>query len=132
RFRVLDEHRLPYEEVAKVDRHLDVRIGALLERKFYVAADGAATTLHRAAVSRLHDPGSAAGNDREPGLSHDTRRLPRRRVLRIIHGNAGRPEDGDRATSWREGVEALDELTHDAEDTPGIGSGEVYGRLGLE
>src|SRR5690606_13364255 len=54
------------------------------------------------------------------------------RILRMIDGHPGRSEDGHRATGRGEGVEPLDELAHDAEDAPGVRSGEVYGWRGFE
>ena len=52
---VLDEHRLPHEEVAEVDREVEVGIAELLEGELDVAADRVAAGLAGPAVGGLHD-----------------------------------------------------------------------------
>src|SRR5687767_5980691 len=113
RHRVLDEHRLPHEEVAEVDEAVDVGVGTLLEGKLDIAADGLALSLAGALVRGLHDAGAGAGDDREARLGKELRRFLRGTVLRIIRTSAGRSEDRDSLLHRGEGVEALDELAHD-------------------
>src|SRR3982074_197486 len=72
---VLDEHRLPHEEVAEVDDGVDVRIGTLLEGELDVAADRASAGELRALVRRLHDSRSGTGDDREARLGEQPRYL---------------------------------------------------------
>ena len=73
RVRVLDEHRLPDEEVAEVHQRIDVRVGALLEGQLDVAADRAAAAELGALVRRLHDARAGAGDDREARLGEQAR-----------------------------------------------------------
>src|SRR6478672_9505413 len=91
--RVLDEHRLSHEEVAKVDERIDVRVRALLERELDVAADRRAAGHLRALVRRLHDSGPGAGDDREPRLGEQACHFLRGLILRVVGVRPRRPED---------------------------------------
>src|SRR5258708_882542 len=121
--RVLDEHRLPDEEVPEVHERVDVRIGTLLERKLDVAADRSSAPFLGALVGGLHDAGACPGNDGESGLGEELCGLLGREILGIVGGRAGGAEDGDAALDLGEVVEALDELTHNAQHAPGVRAG---------
>src|SRR5256885_14772011 len=82
--RVLDEHRLPHEEVAEVDERIDVRIRSLLEGQLDVAADRAAAAELRAPIRRFHYAGARARDDRESFEREQSPDFLRGRVLRIL------------------------------------------------
>jgi hypothetical protein len=65
---VLHEHRLAGEEVPELDAEIDVRVDRLLVGQLDVAADREPAAFLAAAVRGLHDPGTAAGDDRETTL----------------------------------------------------------------
>src|SRR5258708_33099880 len=123
--RVLDEHRLPDEAGPEVHQRIDVRIGTLLERKLDVAADRSSATLLGALVGGLHDARACPGDDGESGLGQELGGLLGSEILRIVGGRAGGAEDGDTALDLGEVVEALDELTHDAQHAPRVRAGEI-------
>src|SRR5439155_26366545 len=91
--RILHEHRLPDEEVAKVDRALDPPVRPLLERELDIAADRQPTALLGTAIRRIHDARPAAHDDSKPYLGEDARRLVRCLVVGIAFERAGRAED---------------------------------------
>src|SRR5690606_12108016 len=76
-------------------------------------------------------PGTAAGDHAETGLDQSPRRLEGRFVHRAVRQDPRAPEDADRGTERRQGVEPLDEFAHDPEDTPRIGVREVGRRPAL-
>ena len=119
--RVLHEHDLPHEEVAELHAQVDVLVQALLEGQLDVGADGQAAALLRAAVRRLHDPRPAAREDREALFGQRRGQSTGRPVIAVAPADACGSEDADRRTDLRERIEALDELTHDAQRSPGIG-----------
>src|SRR5450759_1925029 len=131
RHRVLDEHRLPHEEILEVDERVDVRVCALLERELDVAADRPASTESRALVSGFHGAGSGARDDVEAGHGQEARCFHRRFVVGIVGPYARRPEDRNRFLDRRERIESVDELPHDAQHTPRIGPREVGARSRL-
>src|SRR6266511_53159 len=59
--RVFHEHRLAHEEIAEVDRPLDVWVDPLLERQLDVAADGEPDPPLAATVRGFNDPRPTAG-----------------------------------------------------------------------
>src|SRR5690242_693727 len=120
RRRILDEHRLAHEKVAEVDRALHVGIQPLLERQLDVTPDREAISLLRAPIRGLHDARPAAGDDREPFLREHPGGFHRLLVVGVVGLGASRAENRDGVVDVRQGVEALDELSHDAEDAPGV------------
>ncbi len=131
RHRILDEHRLADEEVTEVDKCIDVRIRALLERQLDVASDRSASTDLRTLVPCLHDPGTCAGDDRESRFREEPRDFLRSLVLRIFRRCARRPEYRDALLDGRQGIEAFDELTGDPHYTPRISPREIHSRRWL-
>ncbi len=121
---ILDEHRLPDEEVAEVDREVGVAVLRLLEGEFDVAADRQPAGLVGPAVGGLHQAGAAAGDDGEAGLGQGPAHLPGRLVHRVVLAEPGRAEDRDRGADLGQGVDPVDELPLNPEDPPGVGVGE--------
>ena len=117
---VLDEHRLAHEEVAEVQRQIDPVVDRLLVGQLDAQPDRNAACLRRALVGGLHDPRTAAGDDRDAALGEHRRQVFGRLVQRVVRFYAGRAEDGDRRAKFGEVVEALDEFAHDPKRTPGI------------
>ena len=111
----------------------DVEIGVqlLLAWKLDVAADRQPAGFARAAVGRLHQPGSAAGDHGEAGAA---RRAPSSRascVVGVIGGRARRAEHGHRRADVGERVKSAGKLARDVADALGIG-GAHAGRLVAE
>src|SRR5579859_6344743 len=124
--RVLDEHHLAHEEVAKLDAEIDVGIQRLFMGQLDVAAHGDATRLLGPAVDRLHETRSPAGDDREPPAGQRLTGLARRLVEGVVRLGASRSEDADGGAELAQGVESLDEFREDSQYPPGIG---VVGEL---
>ena len=91
----LHEHRLARVEVLERHRDVAVRIAALLVREADVEADREPARLLAAAVRRLHHPGPAARDDREPRLREQPCRLAGEPVRGRILADAGGAEDRD-------------------------------------
>ena len=91
--RVLDEHRLPHEEVAEVHERIDVRVRALLEGQLDVAADRAAAAEPRALVRRLHDARAAPVMIAKPASASRRAASCAALVLRVVGARARRAED---------------------------------------
>ena len=117
---VLHEHRLPGEEVLELDAEVDVGVEALLVGQLDVAPDRQAATLATAAIGRLHDPGPAAGDDREAVTGQPPGDPAGQLVVRGAWLHPGRAEDRHRRPDRREGVEALDELAQDPQGAPRV------------
>jgi hypothetical protein len=110
------------KEISEVDRALHERVHSLLEGQLDVAAHGQGAAFLRAAVRRLHDSRAAARDDRESRIRQEARRLYRLLVHGLTgHGACG-SEEGDRVLDIRERVESFDELPHDAEHAPRVGT----------
>src|SRR5450759_1031566 len=129
--RILDEHRLPDEEVLEVDEGVDVRVRALLEWQLDVAADRPPSTEPGALVAGLHYAGFVACDDAEASQRQKARGLHRRFIVGIVGTDARRAEDRNRFLDRRERVESLDKLPHDAQHAPRVGSREVNARSRL-
>src|SRR5262249_22814374 len=100
-------------------RDVDVSVAPLLARELDVAPDRQSAALPSAPVRRLHDPRSAAGDDREALLSQPPSDVARGLIVGIVLGHARRTEDRDRRPGVGELVEAGDELARDAHYPPG-------------
>src|SRR5215467_7284929 len=74
---VFDEHRFAHEKVAKVQRDVEVWIGALLKRKFNIATDRDISTSLCAFVASFHDARAAASYYGKTCLCQQTRCLYR-------------------------------------------------------
>ena len=90
-----------------------VRVGALLVREQDVQPVARPARLVRAAVGRLHDAGTASGQDGETGLRQFGAGSPSHAVVAMILVEPGRPEHGDRRTHLEQALEARDELVVD-------------------
>ena len=96
--RRLHEHRLTRIEVTEGKRDVEVPVRELLVRELDVEAHGQAATLFRATVRRLHDTGTAAGDDGPPTLCEAARDVPCLFVGRLSLAHACGAEDRDRRT----------------------------------
>src|SRR4051794_2614665 len=129
---VLHEHRLAREEVTEVQADVDVVVEVLLERQLDAEAYRNATGLAASFVDRLHDPGTAAGDDgKTRPREGSTDPLPDG-VLRVVPTRASRPEDADRRRQLGEQPEPLDELRLDPQDPPRVGVHPVRRPAGVE
>src|SRR5918994_5316777 len=126
---VADEHDLAREEVVELERDVAVAVPALLERQLDVEAYRQRLGLTRAAVGGLHDPGAAAGDDREATLADEAGGLAGELVVRIVGGRARRAEEARCGRDARERVEAHAQLLDDAVDAVLVGQGRADRRL---
>src|SRR5437588_10070153 len=94
--RVFDEHRLAGEEVAKLHAEVDVVVDPLLVGQLDVAADGETARLLAALVGGLHDPRSAAGDDRVATLGDGAAGLLGGEVITVLAGGPGGAGGADR------------------------------------
>ena len=102
----LHEHRLADVEVPEGQGDVEVRVRELLVRELDVEPDRDAAALLGAAVRGLHDPGAAAGDDREVGPGEPARGLARRLVGGVALADPRRAEDRDgRAREVADGLE---------------------------
>ena len=81
--RGLDQHRLACVEVLEEVADVEVLVLELGAGELDREADREAAGLARAAVGRFHDPGAAAGDDREALLGEQPPRLPGKPVHRV-------------------------------------------------
>src|SRR5688500_11081874 len=107
---VLDEHRLPHEEIAELNQGIDVWIRSLLERQLDVASNRPAAAEACALIRRFHDPGPGSGDYREAAFSENAGCFLRRRVVRIVGWDPYRSEYRHSLFHCRQRVEPLDEL----------------------
>ena len=101
------------------------RSRSLLERQLDVAADGDTACLVCSAVGSLHQAGSATGNYGVTGFGQKSTGSLGGLILRMPGGHACRAEDRNGRAHICQCIEAFHELSHDAEDPPGIRLGEV-------
>ena len=123
RGRVADEHQLAGEEVVEGEPDVAVGVQVLLERQQDVEPDRGHPRLLGAAVGGLHQPRSAAGDHREPGLADRPAELVGLRVQRVALGGAGRAEHADRRPEPGERLEALAQLALDQVEPLRVGAG---------
>ena len=123
--RVLDEHHLADEEVVELDSQVDVLVEGLLEGQLDVAPDRKPPSFAGAAVGRLHDAGSASGDDGEAAPGQQRAQPSRLGVHGIGVGDPGRAEDADGAPDPGQGIEPLHELGHDPQHPPLVGAQRV-------
>ena len=84
----------------------------------------------RAAVGRLHDPGAAAGDDREAALADEARGLAGELVLGVVRRRARRAEEADgRGADAGERVEAHPQLVGDPVEPVLVGERRADRRL---
>ena len=117
---VLHEHHLAHEEVAEVDTERHVLVHPGLEGQLDAEPHRDAVGFVSALVGGLHHPGSAPGDDAEPGLDEFAGQFLGRGVDRIVRFGPGRTEDRDRRAEFGELAEALDELGLDPHDAPRV------------
>jgi AcrR family transcriptional regulator len=133
RARVAHEHHLAREEVVEGQGQVDVRVHRLLVRQLDVEADRGDAGVLCPAVGSLHDPGPAAGDDREARLAEPARDLARERVLGVVGRGPRGAEDRDRLADVRQRREAVPELLGDALEPSLVGEVALdVERLGLE
>jgi len=113
---VAHEHDLAREEIVEVERDVAVGVAALLEGKLDVEAHRQRAGVPGAAVRRLHDPGAAARDDREPALADDAGGLARELVVRVAGGRARGAEEACGGRHAGKRVEALAQLGRDPVD----------------
>ncbi len=97
--RVAHEHHLAGEEVLEGDRDVLVGVRRLLARQLDVQPDRQRPGVPRAAVAGLHDPGPAAGDDREARLAQAPGGLTRERHTR--DGARARARSRRSSRRWR-------------------------------
>src|SRR3954447_7613418 len=90
--RVAHEEQLAREEVVAGHLDVDVRVPVLLERQLDVQPDRRRAALFGAPVRRLHDPWTAARDDRHAVVAQLARYGACQLVLRIALGRARGPE----------------------------------------
>src|SRR5688572_22903699 len=91
----LHEHHLAREEVLEGVGDVLVGVLALLVGQLDVQAHARALPLEGALVHRLHDPGAAAGNHREPGFRKTLADVLGHLVVRMLGRDARAAEDRD-------------------------------------
>jgi hypothetical protein len=121
---ILHEHRLANEEVPEVDAEVDVLVHVLFERQLDVAPDRQAASVTAATIGRLHHPGSASGDDRQPGSGQLLTDLTGLFVQKVLWPDPGGPEHADGRGDRGQRVEALHELRQDPEHPPWVGIDE--------
>ena len=89
---VADEHHLAGEEVAEAKPDVQIGVQRLLPRELDVAADRQRADVACATVRRLHQPRTAAGDDRVTGAAQARADLADQRVVGVLARRARRSE----------------------------------------
>jgi len=113
---VANEHDLAGEEVVELERDVAVGVAALLEGQLDVEADGQRAGVLGAVVGRLHQAGTAAGDDRHAALADDAGGRARELVVRVVRRRARGAEEARGRTDVRKRLEAHPKLVADALD----------------
>ena len=116
--RVFHQHQFPHEKVFEGDPFVEIRVRLLFLRQLDVAADGVAARFLGTAIGRLHDSGSAARHDGEPGPREPLADVASQNVGGVFFGKAGRAENGDAGREEMELAEASHDLEKDADRPP--------------
>src|SRR5258706_13107589 len=90
-------------------------------RQFDIATDCLTTSLKGAAVGGLHDSRTSAGDHCASCARQHRASLLRGLIFRMFRWRAGRAKNGYAIFDMSQIFESLDELAHDAKDSPGIG-----------
>jgi hypothetical protein len=114
------EHHLAREEM--LEAQADVPID--------VESDRHATALEGALVVRLHQSGTAAGENGEPGLREQPRGLFREPVVERLGFHARAAQHADRGPHAGEALGRLEELCHNAEQLPRLARGDLVAEAG--
>ena len=129
---VFDEHSLAHKEVTEVHAKVHVFVEPVLVRKLDTQADRLAVGTRRSPVGRLHDAGTAAGDNRHAALGDLATDRARRLVERIGLGRAGAAEDGHCRTKLGKRAKTIDKLCLNAQHAPRIGMQPVGRLLGRQ
>src|SRR5258706_2623283 len=86
-----------------------------------VAPDGGPPRLKSTAVGGIHDSWTSTGDHSASCARQHRAGFLRGLILRMIRGCASRAKNSYPILDVRQIFESLDELAHDAKDTPGIG-----------
>ena len=120
RLRIFHEHRLAHEEVAEVGGQVDVGVDAGLVGQVDAQADRDALGFLGTPVGGLHDAGPAAGDHREALLGQPGSERAACAYMGSLGWVRAEPKMLTAGPKSGQRIEAIDELAHDAQRTPGV------------